>query len=260
MTTNRYQLHEKASFVLVGGLQSWRWGGYPILIETILQAATVTLFGFAFQNHSEAEDHFPFRYFLLVSMAVSVFIEQQIADPAFNQLHLLYRGAITDDDLENNDKVLVTGINNKILIEAAKDAALAVGIHEKALGNIERVLAGQTIRDGEEDALDDWMFIVTKLSSVVSLARAPLGCIKTKMTTLEYRNLVRQMLIYLQTFKKRGKFGKEEAQKKRTVPLSVFETLMLMFKLAWQVKWYFLLALTPGTINGVLQPLTSPLM
>ena len=73
-------------------------------------------------------------------MAVTLFVDQNIVDPIHYELYLFYKGKITADE---QDQPPITGISNKVLQMVAKDAGIAVEIHEDAMGSIEKALAGR---------------------------------------------------------------------------------------------------------------------
>ena len=207
---------------------------------------------------------FPFRYYLLVLMAVALFFDQQIVDPAHYELYLFYHGKISPDEEVDGHQPIITGISNNLLLRAARDASKTVGISGDAQIKIERALYGQRISQDYGEALDDWTLVVNKLSRVVTLA--PFGCSKTKMTSLQYRNLTRQMLLFLRSVKSIGKFDKDAANQKRKhafsshlLPLSTYESLALMCQLSWQLKGVFLYALIPGVLVATMEPFAGPL-
>lgn len=233
--------------------QHWAWGGYPNFLLTLMYIGTIVLFSYSFHDKSERDEKFPFRHYLLMFMAFSLFIDQQIVDPAHYQLYLFYKGKINPDE----EATPVTGISNKILQQAARDASIAIGIHDKALPRIERVLAGHRIRQDKEEALDDLALLVNKLARAVTLV--PFSCRTSKINTLQYRNLTRQILLFLRSYLKTGKMSKDAFNHKRTLPLSTFESLGIMFRLSWQVKWTYLFSLVPGVIGAFLDPFVGPL-
>jgi len=83
-------------------------------------------------------------------------------------------------------------------MKLAHNACKAMGISDEALQVIEAQLSGMKIRQGEEEALDDWLAVIYKLSKVVSIC-PPFEMFRSKSTIspAQYRNLVCQLIIYM---------------------------------------------------------------
>ncbi len=71
--------------IAVGRRQLYAWGGlYTLLLYTILYVLTVNIFSQALQDNQGMDN------ILLVSMALTLFIEKRFVDPEFQKLYWYY--------------------------------------------------------------------------------------------------------------------------------------------------------------------------
>lgn len=236
----------------LGVRQHFQWGGLSNIISTLLWVASMVLFIISFKHKAAQHEKFPWHWYLMISMALFLFVERTMVAPNYKQLYHFFRGKIDTHDTATP----IAGVSNKVLKRVARDAGVAVGISgEESLSSIEQALAGIKIRQDPEDALDDWALVLNKLGTVTSI----FPCRKNRLSTAQYRDLARQMLLFLRSYVKTGKISSGEANQKRTLPLSVFESLKAVLAMSWSVKWSFLLAQMPGFAFSVLGPLAGPM-
>ena len=179
-------------FIFLGRRQSLAFGGlYVNLFVSLLIALTVTAFG-----HSFRHEGVPVERLLLIIMAFTVYTMEQIAEPRYRELYWYYKGAISPDQIGKVSPI--SGIGSNALMKLAHNASKAMGISDEALQVIEAQLSGMKIRQGEEEALDDWLAVIYKLSKVVSIC-PPFEMFRSKSTIspAQYRNLVCQLIIYM---------------------------------------------------------------
>ena len=144
-------------FIFLGRRQSLAFGGlYVNLFVSLLIALTVTAFG-----HSFRHEGVPVERLLLIIMAFTVYTMEQIAEPRYRELYWYYKGAISPDQIGKVSPI--SGIGSNALMKLAHNASKAMGISDEALQVIEAQLSGMKIRQGEEEALDDWLAVIYKL-------------------------------------------------------------------------------------------------
>ncbi|KAL7549513.1 hypothetical protein ACHAWF_014128 [Thalassiosira exigua] len=217
------------------------WGGLiRVMILIMLNLATLLFFLTSFNRFNFGPKH---HALLLIFMAATVFFDQQIVEPLFRQKLWYYHGAISSKEFEAGEQVPISGIGTKALKQVATNASKAVGISDEAIESIKQHLDGNNIREGQDEALDDWTLVIYKLGKVVSFV--PFCRSKTAITSGQYRNLISQMIIYIRSYMDTGKISEDELAHTRTAPLSFFETFATMFRFSMQVPCAFFLALIP---------------
>lgn len=248
-------------FVFLGGRQHFAWHGYPVLILHAFELAIIALFLYSLVMSNTMSDNsmLNFDFVLLILMGFYLFTKEQLVLPIYRELRLFYWGSVSEENKVERKERYEAGeykgafVNGELLFFIFDHARKALNIHEGV--PIRKALEGHCLRSDPEERRDDWVAIVNKLSTLVSLA--PGFCHKdTKMTSLQYRNLVRQFLVYGAQLKKTGTM---DATDRRTLPLSLSEILTVMLKLSWHVKWSFLHALIPTIIPGILLTAAMPI-
>jgi len=243
-------------YFFFGSRLYFRWVGLtPVVISSALNTATFVFFVFSFGGHSGATGtnegdwlERNLHNYLIIFMAVTLWFDTKIFMPKLHQLHYATLGAINSDEISNTTGKTDTSISNvdaktlhKIVIIAIK----AVGISHEEADHIKEELRGLRIGDSSI-AGDDLKLIIYSLSHAVSFLAA-----KDRITSVQYRNLVRQMIIYLKTYMDTGKVSDERPTS--TVPMTFGGVISSMFKLCMQVPFQFFLALLPRTIQLVVQ-------
>jgi len=239
-------------YVFLGRRQSLAFGGlYFTLIYTALICGTTGVFGWSFTNES-----FPFEQLALVLMSCTVYVCERYAEPTYRQLDMFYKGCTSPDQVDKLPPI--SDIGSNALMKLAINSAEAVEIPSEAIKNIETQLKGLKIRQGETEALDDWMVVIYKLSKVVSIS-PPLASLRSKswLSPTQYRNLVSQLIISMRLYMDTGRIDRVSAR--RTAPLSFGEALIKMGKLSWQVPGSFLLALVPRSLQTIAMSAGSPI-
>jgi len=244
-----------SSSIWVGRRQSIAWTGlYTTLSYGVFIAGTLASFTFSFTISD-----FPIEYVVLILMACTVFILERIIEPRDRQLYCAYKGVISRDQIGKQPPISGVGRNalSKLIINASK----AMDISEETLETIKQQVNGLKIRQDEGEALDDWMVIIYKLSKAVSIwPPLPLCRPKYTLSPAEYRNLVRQLIIYIRVYMDTGKVENNEAHLNRSAPLTFVEALTVMTKLSWQVPGWFLLATIPRTLQSLIQTFALPIV
>ena len=241
---------------LWGGRQGFAWGGlYVILLSLVLQAGTLVFFLTSFAV--EAKDSWHLPKILLILLAFTTYVEQKIVKPSFRKLSWCYRGAITKEEAREKPPP-ISGISSIILQKAARNACKAVGISDEAAETIEQLLEGQRIRKEEEEAIDDWVLTINKITKSVSFAPFSPCRSNAAITSTQCQNLVCQMIIYLRQFMADGHIEADEADLNRTVPLSFAEAFWAMTMFSCQVPLSFFMALIPRSIFGALMAAVVP--
>mmetsp|Transcript_2377 Transcript_2377/g.5234 ORF Transcript_2377/g.5234 Transcript_2377/m.5234 type:complete len:925 (-) Transcript_2377:1138-3912(-) len=204
------------------------------------------------------------QYIILISMALVIYVQKCFTAPVVYKLHLYFNGVATEGELKQSKKgqgpPLVKGISNDTLQTVAVEAARAIDIHdERSHQRIREALAGLTIRrTNEADALDDWALVIQRLSKATAIPLFTM-CNNGRIPSSSYRKLVGQLLLFLRVYCETGKLV-QEGSPKRTLPLSLGETLAVVFSLSWNVKGMFFLTVVPACIFATLPPLQGPLI
>ena len=241
---------------LWGGRQGFAWGGlYVILFSIVLQAGTLAFFLTSFAVDAKDSWHLP--KILLILLAFTTYVEQKIVKPSFRKLSWCYVGAATQEEAREKPPP-IAGISSIILQKVARNACKAVGISDEAAQTIEQLLEGQRIRKEEEEAIDDWVLTINKITKSVSFAPFSPCRSEAAITSTQCQNLVCQMVIYLRQFMSDGHIEADEADLHRTAPLSFGEAFWAMTKFSWQVPLSFLVALIPRSIFGILMAAVVP--
>lgn len=239
-------------YAFLGRRLSLAFGGlYFILIYTALISGTITVFFYSFTNESV-----PMENYALVLMSCTVYVCERYGEPTYRQLDMFYKGCTSPDQVGKLPPI--SDIGSNALMKLAINSAEAVEIPSEAIQNIETQLKGLKIRQGETEALDDWMVVIYKLSKVVSIS-PPLASLRSKswLSPTQYRNLVNQLLISMRLYMDTGRIDRVSAR--RTAPLSFGEALMKMGKLSWQVPFSFLLALVPRSLQTIAMSAGAPI-
>ena len=204
---------------LFGGTRLFsRWVGLTsIIIDGMLNAVTLALFLTSFRakyTWNGRAVHFEGRYhwFLLLAMAATVMYDTKSRKPLLDQLHWATLGAISGDEIDKKTHEVENppvGIDAPHLRRVARNAGKAVGVSSEVAERIDGALRGRSIGRGAE-AFDDWRLVVYGLSKEVSASPFNGGG-GGKMTPDQYRNLVRQMIIYLRVYMETGKASVDKA-------------------------------------------------
>ena len=113
----------------------------------------------------------------------------------YENLYCYYHGAISKDEVKDGVRP-IAGISNSALQKIAANACKALKIPDEASKTVQKVLDSHRIREGKEEALDDWTYTIYKLTYAVSFA--PIFCVsKSKISSSQCQQLTLQMLLYL---------------------------------------------------------------
>ena len=174
------------------GRQAFAWVGlYKHIFVAILQIGTIVFFSRAFDSDVEGMG---LENYLLVLMAVTVYMDQKMIDPSYHNLFLCYQGATSTEEVENVPPV--ADITNEALVKITSNACKVLGFSNEASDTIRQILNGQRIRKDKDEALDDWTLTIYKLARAVSFA-PPYCTPKSKITSTQYQHLVSQMILFL---------------------------------------------------------------
>ena len=125
----------------------------------------------------------------------AIFVDQRMIDASFKHLYYYYHGAITKVELKDGVPH-IAGISNSALLKIATAAGKALFIPEEAIETIQQELGGLKIREGKEDALDDWTYTIYKLTLAVSFAPSYIMP-KSKISASQCRQLTAQMILFI---------------------------------------------------------------
>jgi len=242
----------ESPYIFLGRRLSLAFGGFYLnLINTSLLFGTTGVFLHSFTNES-----FPFEQLTLVLMACTVYAFERYGEPRYRQLDMFFKGCTSPDQVDKLPPI--SDIGSNALMKLAINSAEAVEIPPEAIQNIQTRLSGLKIRQGETEALDDWMVVIYKLSKVVSIS-PPLASLRSKswLSPAQYRNVVCQLIISMRLYMETGRIDRVSAR--RTAPLSFGEALIKMGKLSWQVPFSFLLALVPRSLQTIAMSAGSPI-
>ena len=163
-------------------------------------------------------------------------------------------GAINYDEInERTGKgdTTIKNVDRKNLHKIVHLAGKAVGVSDEASERVKAELQGLSIGDDDASASDDWKLVIYGLSHAVSFRGG-----EDSITSVQYRDLVRQMIIYLKVYVDTGRVS-DEVQVS-TVPMTFGQAIWAMLKLCMQVPFRFLFALIPRTIYQVMMVFTLP--
>ncbi len=125
----------------------------------------------------------------------AILIDQRVIDPAYERLYCYYNSAISKDEVKDGVRP-IAGISNSALLKICANSGKALKFPDEAIKTIQQNLGGQRIREGEEEALDDWTNTIYKLTHAVSLA--PSFCVpKSKISASQCQQLTLQMILFL---------------------------------------------------------------
>eukprot|EP00986_Skeletonema_menzelii_P014650 scaffold9886_cov143-Skeletonema_menzelii.AAC.3 len=211
--------------------QTIAWAGlYKVILWSVLLGGTAVMLSYSFQN--VVVGAMQIEYGLLIVMAGFIFIDQRLIDPMYENLYCYYHGAISKDEVKDGVRP-IAGISNSALQKIAANACKALKIPDEASKTVQKVLDSHRIREGKEEALDDWTYTIYKLTYAVSFA--PIFCVsKSKISSSQCQQLTLQMLLYLRVYMDTGKIQDHEEDVKRTAPLSLLECLVAMTKMCLQ--------------------------
>lgn len=205
-----------------------------------------------------------FEYPLLVIMGFYLFVREQIVLLFTAEQKLTYAGYVSNEHKDNvkdwfksakvDDpelyKSVTAPLTSEELIESFESAKIDLDISEDV--PIQVALKGQDLRASGppgsivfQERNDDLVLVIYKLSKLVSFA--PECCRgKTKMTSLQYRNLIRQhgMDLY---------YPENKQNNNRILPLSSNETFILILRLSMNVPWAYLNSQFPNA-SATLSP------
>ena len=109
-------------YVFVGGAFYYLWNGRAVVFESIAITLSAVFFAQAFANHGT--DHFQWRYGVLISMAITAYVQKSNVGPLTKKLHLYFNGVTTDAELKQSKKgegpTIVTGIRSVANFERTK--------------------------------------------------------------------------------------------------------------------------------------------
>ena len=237
-------------FVVLGRRQHFAWHGYPLLFQHASALVIIALLIFTGietnKNITRAAE-----YIALVLMGIYMFIREILVSRTHDELALFYVGAVSLESLIERWEEWKAGkqeeaCSDEELIKSFELSRKVLGIAEEV--PIRKALEGQHLRAEPVGRGYDWALTVQKLLKHVSFA--PGFCrSKTKMSSLQCRNLIRQVLVFDEMYRKTGKIN-FCALSKRTLPLSTTETMSAMLRLSFSVPWAFLHAVIPGVLFG----------
>ena len=240
------------SFVVLGGWQHFAWHGYPVLFQHACELVIIALLLYwRLQRQSNTAE--TAQYIVLVVMGIYMFIKEMLVQPISKELRNFYCGAATTESLidiveefKAGKVVCEEAYSDEELIQSFELARKVLGISEEV--PIRKVLEGQHLRSEPVGRGYDWAFTVQKLLKHVSFA--PGFCrSKTKMSSQQCRNLIRQVLVFDEMYRKTGKIN-ENAFDERTLPFTVPETFMAMLQLSCSIPWAFVNAIIPLVLTG----------
>uniref|UniRef100_A0A7S2PV72 ATP-dependent transporter ycf16 n=1 Tax=Skeletonema marinoi TaxID=267567 RepID=A0A7S2PV72_9STRA len=232
--------------------QTFAWvGPYRLFLDILFQGGTVAMVYLSFKNYKIGS--MELEYGLLIVMAGAIFVDQRMIDASFKHLYYYYHGAITKVELKDGVPH-IAGISNSALLKIATAAGKALFIPEEAIETIQQELGGLKIREGKEDALDDWTYTIYKLTLAVSFAPSYIMP-KSKISASQCRQLTAQMILFIRVYLETGKIFEDHTN--RSAPLALVESLAIVMKLCFQVPVFFIIGVLPRSVYGVL---TSALM
>ena len=257
--------------IVMGGWQYFAWHGRPVMILHGFQALIFILFMISILYEFSVLYELYFEYALLVIMGFYLFVREQIVLPLTAEQKLTYAGYVSNEHKDNvkdwfksakvDDPELYESVTapqtSKELIESFESAKIDLDISEDV--PIQEALKGQDLRASGppgsiefQERNDDLVLVIYKLSKLVSFA--PNCCRgKTKMTSLQYRNLIRQHIMDLY-------YPENKQNNNRTLPLSSNETFMLMLRLSMKVPWAYLNSQFPNVLVGIIGPFIAELV
>ena len=101
---------------VIGGAFYSRWNGRAAVFEFIAFIMCLNFFNYAFKSHGT--DHFQWRYGVLMSMALTVYVQKSFVGPLTYKLHLYFNGVATEEELKQSKKgegpIIVTGIRSVV--------------------------------------------------------------------------------------------------------------------------------------------------
>lgn len=250
--------------IVMGGRQYFAWHGRPVIILHGFQALLVFLFVKAYF----ISDTLIFEYYLLVVMGLYLFVREDIVLPITEEQKLAYAGYVSKDHKDHvkdwfksarvDDPELYDAVTapqtSEDLIESFESARIDLDISEDV--PIREALKGQDLRASGppgsnefQERHDDLVLVIYKLSKLVSFA--PKCCRgNAKMTSLQYRNLVRQHVMDVY-------YPENKVNNNRTLPLSSNETFLAMLRLSMIVPWSYVNSQLPMVIFGIVGPFTA---
>ena len=261
--------------IVMGGWQYVAWHGRRVMILHGFQALIFILFVLSIESKLKVVGvEFDFRnyelyseYALLVVMGVYLYVREQMVLPITTEQKLVYAGYVSKehkdsvkewfetarvDDPELYDHVTAPQTSEH-LIESFESARIDLDISLDV--PIREALKGQNLRASGppgsiefQERNDDLVLVIYKLSKLVSLA--PKCCRrKTQMTSLQYRNLIRQNI--MDTY-----YPDNTLNNKRTLPLSSVEAFFLMLEFSMKVRWSYLNSQVPNMIGGIISAIS----
>ena len=202
--------------------QMFAWvGPYITLLDLALNVGTVLMFYYSFRDI--AVGSLQLEYGLLIVMAgvsllsiyqlsivllalsvvllitllisQAIYVDQRIVDPAFKNLYYYYNGAITKVELKGGVPP-IAGISNSALLKIASAAGKALKFPDEAIETIQKEIGNLKIREGEQEALDDWTYTIYKLTRAVSFSPLYLKS-SSKISAGQCQQLTVQMILFL---------------------------------------------------------------
>mmetsp|Transcript_3638 Transcript_3638/g.5368 ORF Transcript_3638/g.5368 Transcript_3638/m.5368 type:complete len:903 (+) Transcript_3638:172-2880(+) len=235
--------------------QTLAWAGpYKCLLDMLFQGGTVTMVALSFENIKIGS--MELEYGLLIVMAGAIFVDQRMIDTSFKHLYYYYHGAITKDEIKDGVPHNIAGISNSALLKIAAAAGKALRIPDEAIETIQQELGDLKIREGKEDALDDWTYTIYKLTLAVSFAPS-YSMPKAKISATQCRQLTAQMILFIRVYLETGKIFEDHTN--RSAPLSFAESLAIVMKLCFQVPVFFIIGVLPRSVYGVVTSALSPI-
>ena len=225
-------------YLALGRRQYFAWGGFYVTLFTALfylwTCASFLRTYIEYRDHENTHDEMKA---LLVSIAITIYLDQRVIEPKFRSLYCYYQGVTSQEEL--GLKPRISGISSEVLSKVAQNASRAIGLSWEQTNKIELALTDQSIRKSEDEALDDWTVALKQLTDVVSFV--PFCRSRQWISSGDCHKLVSQMIIYLQTYMDTGKVEMNETSLKRSTPMTFGKTMSTMFKLSKQVPWWFIL-------------------
>ena len=245
--------------VYFSGRMSLAWGGlYKIILFALSQGVTVAFLWISYDENTMGLNigGITIGQMLPVFLATTLYIERKVLKPAFRKLHMYYQGLISvaemDDEEEEKERdkfPRIAGIGSDVLQKVARNACKALDISSEAAQTIEQLLQGQRIRQGKDEAVDDWSLTIKKITKSVSFAPFSFCRSKSTITSKQCHDIVCQMIIYLRQYIETGKIEDDEAVLKRSAPLSFAEAFGIMMKFSMKVPFSFFFALLPRSLT-----------
>jgi hypothetical protein len=152
-------------YLALGRRQYFAWGGFYVTLFTALfylwTCASFLLTYIEYRDHEDTHDEMEA---LLVSIAITIYLDQRVIEPKFRSLYCYYQGVTSREEL--GIKPRISGISNDVLTKVAQNASKVIGLSVDQTNEIEHALVDQSIRKSEDEALDDWTVTLKQLTKV----------------------------------------------------------------------------------------------